>query len=497
MATRAGINAFVRTYSDPAGEQTRNAFTTRQGDYATWWAYYNNSVFEDLARWGSYKGRYHLYRGIRSIYNPTRRLVDFYAANVYPGILTTDAERLPDGTPLAIPLAEDVPPALLNAIGQLWQWSNWQNGKGLLVRYGAAVGDVFAHVVDDVESGKVYPEILWPGLIAALELDSRGNVQMYAIEFDYNDNDGQKHTYRREVDKQSIRTLRDNKPFEFDEVPATIPNVYGFVPAIWCKHSDIGGDHGQPAMRNQSKFDELNSLASHTYDQAHRIMKAPIIISGSGIQRLAADQVKRGATADFDNPAADRESLDFLQGDDGATATTIQLPTGEALAHIKELLAEIKEDHPELGMYQQLRSMTQVTGPGANRLFGDVEGYVNDARANYDVQSVKLFQMSIAIGGFRANTGAWGPALTRQQEAFRPFGLDSYAAGDLDFEIQPRSLIPMSALERMQVEQMSQSLDAQRQIMSGDGMLALQTQQANDGADEEPATDAAKSTASN
>ncbi len=92
--------------------------------------------------------------------------------------------------------------------------------------------------------------------------------------------------------------------------------------------------------------------------------------------------------------------------------------------------------------------------------------------------------MSIAIAGFRVNTGAWGPQLTRQQEAFRPFDLDSYAAGALDFSIEPRSLIPPNALERMQVEQMQASVDVQRQLARGDGMLALQMQR-------EPATDAA------
>jgi hypothetical protein len=40
------------------------------------------------------------------------------------------------------------------------------------------------------------------------------------------------------------------------------------------------------------------------------------------------------------------------------------------------------------------------------------------------------------------NNGDWGRSLTRQQQAFQPFGLDSYNRGDLDFEIQPRPIVP-------------------------------------------------------
>jgi hypothetical protein len=137
---------------------------------------------------------------------------------------------------------------------------------------------------------------------------------------------------------------------------------------------------------------------------------------------------------------------------------TLDLPQGEALAYMQTMLEEIERDHPELGMYQQLRAMSQVTGPAADRLFGDVATLVNDARANYDRASVALFQMAVAISGWRAQRGDWGRQLTRQQAKFLPFDLDSYANGDLDMEILPRPLVPQTPLERLQEERARQAL---------------------------------------
>ncbi len=48
--------------------------------------------------------------------------------------------------------------------------------------------------------------------------------------------------------------------------------------------------------------------------------------------------------------------------------------------------------------------------------------------------------MAVAIGGFRANSGAWG-RLNRQQQKYLPFDLASFEQGDLDMEIMPRPLL--------------------------------------------------------
>jgi hypothetical protein len=82
-----------------------DAFKLRRDNYPVLWAYYSNELFDTALnpQWAGYRTTYNLYRQIRPIYNPTRRLVDFYAASVWPGVLSEDGLELPDGMPIAVP----------------------------------------------------------------------------------------------------------------------------------------------------------------------------------------------------------------------------------------------------------------------------------------------------------------------------------------------------------------------------------------------------------
>lgn len=449
MATRAAYSEFMRVLSDPEGMARRQSYAPIVARYERRWARYTNGIFEDRVFWNRYISGNGLYRFTRSIFNPARNLGDFYSSVIYPGVLAIDAKRLPDGTQLAIPLADDIDPELRNAIGQLWQWSNWQDGMAVMTLFGSVLGDVGVEVVDDLERGKVTFDVIWPGLVTDLDLDSTGNVKAHAIEYDYEDSDdGKIYTFRREVDGERIAEFRDGELYRYDpDVAAERANPYGFDPFVWCRHTNIGSVYGAPALRNEQAADEYNSLASHTYDHAHGILSAPVLVGGANSGTLgtaATSQVKRPSAQDS-TPADERarEGIRFITAGPDAVVATIQLPEGEVDKHLARLLAGIEREHPELTMYEQLRGMSQVTGPGAEVLIGDTGNLVNRARAGYDTQTIKLHQMAVAIAGFRANNGDWGSNLSRQQQAFKPFSLDSYEAGDLDFEIGIRPLMPV------------------------------------------------------
>jgi hypothetical protein len=472
-AARAGINAFIRTYSNPVEDAKVNKWQTRKIAYDLRWQLYSNEAFEDLAKWRTYKAHHGLYRHIRSVYNPTRRLVDFYAGVVYPGTLTVDAKSLPSGSPIAIPISEDASPELLAAIAQAWKWSNWQSRKSLFVRYGAALGDVFVHIVDDLDSGRVYPEVLWPGMVSDIDVDCLGNLQMFTVEYEiYDEVEKKEYVYKKRVTPEVISTFKDDELFEYDDVPAEIENPYGFVPGIWCKHVDHGSDFGQPALRNASKIDELNQLVSMVLDNDRKILTAPVLVKGKGFSRMVTERTMKMPTDMLRNPELDQEGIHFVQGPADSDFKTLELPQGDAMLRIESLLKEVEADHPELGMYSKLRDMTQVTGPGVSRLFGDVQTYVDDAKSNYDTQTVKLFQMVVAIAGFRANSVAWGP-LTKQQMSFVPFNLESYSRNELDFSILPRPLVPITESEQLQIEQQKLSMDTQRQQASGEHLTRM------------------------
>jgi len=453
---QAGVAAYTsarRVFEEPSVAHDQALYLNQQAAYNLLWAYYNGSMFERIVGslnwnwaayaggWQAYKMNYNLYRNIRLVYNPTRRLVDFYAGQVYPGVLSEDGQNLPDGVPLAVPFSKDTPKALKSAISQFWQWSNWQARKAVQVRYGAALGSVMIEVVDDLDNGVISADIVWPGFVIDLDCDTSGNVKSYTIQYQAQDETGG-YMYRKVVDGNEFRYFRNDEPWDYGSGKVA-SNPYGFAPAVWIKHIDVGGHHGSPAIAGSfGKIDELNNLASHVHDQIHKVIGAPILISSSSAITNISNTPKRVPTADFPSVESDQESVLMLKGSADSRVSSLagNLNLTEALAAMKDLLGEIEQDHPELVFYRELRAMSQVTGPAASRLVGDVASRFAEVAASYDQANIKLFQMATAIAGFRANSGAWG-ILNRQQQKFKPYTLDSYENGDLDMAIMPRALL--------------------------------------------------------
>jgi len=465
QAGYAGYRAFRRSFSDPSQSDFRRTYF-EYGDnrYAQYWAYYANSLFDKASsfNWEGYKSANRLYRNIRSLENPARQLVEFYAAKLYPGTITKDGLPSKKGKPSAIPFSEDTDPALIAAIAQIWQWSNWQLLKSLQIRYCAALGDVLTEVVDDVEKGKVWLDVIWPGFVKDLDLDHVGNVQMYAVEYPVSSEtivsayqkNWDYYLYRKEVDKQTIRYYKDGVLFDYGN-GAEIANPYGFVPAVWIRHQPVGTIHGVPAIAgSEPLFDELNGLLCMIIDQVERILRAPSILWGAVNARGLAQSQKRGATSELTDQQNDQESVGYITGAQGGHRESLleSLDFAGVDISVGRLLTAIEGNHPELTFWRQLREMSQVTGPAAERLTGDVTAKVVEAQANYDQQNISLWRMAVAIAGMRANSGAWGQ-LSPQQQKFSPFDLSSYERGDLDMAIAERPLLAETRLEHAQTVQ--------------------------------------------
>ena len=461
MATTAALNEFRRVYTNPQAAAGMDADGERRAAYPLLWSYYQNNAFEEIGRWAAYRSRHRLYRNTRAIYNPARRLVDFYSGIVYQGGWTADPRRMTEaGT--AIPFEEGSDPRLLAAIGQVWQWSNWQAQRAIMVRYGAALGDCMIVVVDDLERAKIYFDVVWPGQVAELDLDARGNVTRYVLEYDTTEEGGRQYTYRREVGQRAIHEFADGRQ------TSEAANPYTFVPAVWIQHTPAAGAHGEPALRNLSKIDELNALAASAHDQAHRVLNAPLLVAGSNIDLTPGRPPSARRTPQQANQAAAEaaQTINIITGGDGARIEAVRLEPGEAISLIEHLITEIEHDHPEITMYQQLRRMSQVTGPAAARMFGDVATLVDAARAQYDRATIALCQMAVAIGGWRLASGAW-PNPTRQQQAFGGFDLGSYAAGALDMAIRSRPLIPLTEQEQIEIDRQRLALKADQAYGAG------------------------------
>lgn len=459
------------------------------------WDLYEGTAFAHLSDWGDYKSVYGLYRGIRQVWDIAHEIVEFYVSHIWSGSLASDGLNLPDGVANAVPLAEDTPPKLAACIATLFKWWNFQELKDLIVRYTAAIGELLVEVDDDVEAGKVRIEMIWPGYVTDIRLDPVGNITYYCIQYTYYDRDeGKSFLFRREVDKEYIRTYRDNKPWNYVDTPIPEgtdpdglmdglsfgqsisngyiiggedgyerPNPYGFVPARWFRHHKVMGVRGEPAIYStQQQMDEINALMSHLLDKAHTSLESPILISGDVTpNRLTSaltglfGSAKRAFTADLDDGRAVGEEINILEGPQGTTMSTIELKITEAGEAVDRLIKAIEKKCPEVVFYTELRAMTQVTGPSAGSLLGDVDRKVKQTAPGYDSGLRGLTQIGTAIAGMRLAEGAGGWAeKTKDQQKFAGFDLDSYAKGELDYDIMPRPLIPISAKEKLEILQM-------------------------------------------
>lgn len=422
----------------------QDAVATRNATYEQMFAYYSNTAFDDVAVWARYRLRHNLYRFTRPIFNPFTRVVDFYVEHVYPGALSVDGQVNPRS---AIPFAYSTPEEIRKVAGQMWQWSNWQNGQSLMVQTGAITGNVYVDVVDDVEKGKIRYQVFFPTAVREIELDPYGNVEAVVLEYFTSDpkiDNGRVFKYAKEMNKEWFAYYKDGELYDYGN-GKVIENPYGFVPGVWARHTEIiGSDYGIPAMRSSlAKIDELNSIVSHTADHIHKQIESPrIIFDNSTIKPLF------GSDADFTDFDSRQQQV-LLKGTAGGTTETLvgTLDPQTIVPIVEKIIAEIEADYPEITMYEKLREQNIVTAPGAQRLMGDVARKMSRPAANYDKANEKLIQMGAAIGGMRVNNGDWGSNLSPQQEKFRPFDLSSYNRGELDFTILERELTPQTSRE--------------------------------------------------
>jgi hypothetical protein len=462
------IDAIVRrVYSSPAEETQPDSFQLHRNNYTTLWAYYSNELF-DRARnpqWVGYAAQYGLYRQIRALYNPTRRGVNFYAAGVWPGVLSADGQELPDGLQLAIPFSKDTDPDLKAAIAELWRWWNFQALKSTIPRRGAALGSTLLELRDDVAKGKIYLQQEWPGNVAELDLDNSGNIQRYAVEYytsDWEFFGGTKpqftptYLYRKEIDKESFRYFKNGQPFDYYGNGSVEPNPYGFVPARWVKHIDEGGPHGIAFIEGmQPKVDELNSQASQVSDWIGKAVEMPKAIFSKGkITALGAPSgTEQSSARDLPRQYRNRETVNILVGPEGSTVADLTngFDPEKALKVMQSLIEEIENDKPELNFWKQLRSMSTLTGPAASRIMGDTESLLQEVSASYDKAITSIFGMGVAMAGERLKLrmGGWANP-TVQQLKFAKFDLQSYGRGNLDMEITPRSLLKPFKSEQAQ-----------------------------------------------
>lgn len=444
-----GIRAFREAYTstDLIYDETNfGDFDGRRMRYTLYWSYYENSAYRNIHKWAhQFKATYGLYKYTRSIYNPAYRLGEFWKAHLWGGTLDVNAG---DGVavPSALPILTENQ-ALRPAIAKLWRDSNWQVKKDVATLWGSVMGDTVIKIIDDTERRKVYLKNIHPATIKSVMLDPFGNVKEYEIEERRPDPDrtGSFCTYRelaqRVGDAVHYSTLKDNALYSWDGAEPEWDEQYGFTPLVMIKHNDVGTDWGWSEFHSaQSKFREVDDIASKLSDQIRKMVDAPWLLVN--VAKPAKDKERKAQSeADSNNPEPGREEIPVYYGTTGADAKPLvaNLDISASLEHIKRICENLEQDHPELSVNIQNVS-GQISGRALRANQEPAKNKVQQRRPNYDNALVRAHQMALAIGGFRRYDGYDG------------FDLDSYAKGQLDHMISEREVFSKDPMDDLEYE---------------------------------------------
>lgn len=437
-ATMKGYSAFRSAYlgTDRINLDNFEDFASRRLRYSLLWAMNENTAYDKLNSWSQlYKTEYGLYEFIRGIYNPTYRLGEFWKGHLWGGSLDYNAG---DGKEVksALPIITDNK-ALRPAIAQLWKWSNWQVRKDIFSLWGTVLGDGVIKIEDDPRAERVYMSIIHPSQLADVVLDDWGNVKGYVLEYERQDprrDDDSKVLYReiayRDGESVVYETYLDDSLYAWDGDTAQWNVKYGFIPMVFAKHNDVGLNYGWSEIHaGLSKFREVDDQASKLHDQIRKVISGGWLFAGMIKPKTASEEEDRQSENAIwtSNPDAKAQSL------------VNNLDIAAVSANIKELLAEIERDYPELNA--DLHNMSgDVSGRALRINRGPAEDKVQQRRPNYDNALVRAQQMAVAIGGMRG------------YESFKGFGLDSYAKGLLDHSIGDRPVFAKDPLDDLEVE---------------------------------------------
>jgi hypothetical protein len=455
---RARTRTFLRTWGSPFDYEDASDQDVRQERYLRLWDLYQGNAWTDRRRWTRYRSHHDLYRQIRTIADYAHMAAEFWAEHVWSGTIARDGLTLPDGVQNAVPFAADTDPVLAAAAAQVMEWSNFQDLMAQIPRMTAALGESLVAGVADLESGNVYFDHIWPGYVKEVWLDNVGNLHRYELEYWVTDKTRpagkQTYKFRRLVTRETIQEWED------DEQTLDEENPYGFVFGRWFRHYRLGGVRGEPAIfACQAQLDELNSLLAHLLDKTHVNLESPIVVTGNlstgAFARIAAT-AKRVLTGEMEDPAGDRETQNVLEAPPGTEIKSVEVRTAETLALADRIEDGIKAKLPELEYLREMRNMTQVTGPVTSRGTVDVNHKYQAMASGYDRNLSALIGQAVAVAGFHFNNGDWyGTQLegnhTEAQQRFKDFGLESYDAGELQLDIVPRDLVPLTTMDRMNI----------------------------------------------
>jgi len=337
------------------------------------WRYYQNFPYAEP--------RPGLYAKMRAIFNQVTKIVD------------TDA-RFTMGERLQV-RAE---PEVEQAINQLWEWSEFQQEKYLLARYGACCGDAFIKVVDN-RPWELNPDpdpevpvrlnVLPPDAVAP-RYHPHDRKRMLACKIEY--------VHGRDIHKEVITPdqilIYDER--DPDRVVETYPNPLGFIPIVHIRNLDIGEEFGLCSFHNLlPTVDALNEIASFMIEII-RLYADPVII-GRGMDR---GSLRKQTVDEAGRPVATVWWVPTPEGSFEFLEWRGNLP--EVLAFLDRIQQSIERNTPELTL-SALRDRQDLSGYSTSLHLIELVRKVNEMRGSYFTALERANRMALRILELQGN----------------------------------------------------------------------------------------------
>ena len=363
-------------------------------------AYYqNNGVYEVIDTMLAGLGARS--QDMRPLRNPAFRLVEFYAAKIWPG-------QLPD----ALPIVTDND-AIIPAIQQVWEWSNWGSEKQAAARWFPMYGDMFLKVAtrnnDAGRPVRVYIQNIEPIYVTEMDTDERGILTYVRFDIPQRRRVGDKtedytHTevwnkagYRRWEHTKASTTPTEQLGTPLLQAPLSAFGI-DFVPVVWQSFRNIGDERGCGAFTLAlDKIDEANRQATRLHEMLFRYNRALWAASAGGMDATGRPlpPPRLGSSGD-DTLTVDDDTVIRLPGNSTLTSLVAQIDYASALAILNAQLEELQKDLPELAYYE-LRNR-DVSGRAATILLGDAVDRALEARGNAETALARADAMALTIG---------------------------------------------------------------------------------------------------
>lgn len=410
--------------------------------YAILQAYYeNNGLYEELMM-RAYEANV-WQEGMKPLRNPAYRVVEFYAAKLWPGVL-----------PEALPIITENP-AIQAPIETVWRWSNFTNRKTVLARWLAIWGNGFLKVANSGgEDQRVYFQLIEPQYIGNnFETDERGYITYLRIDMPKTRRNGDDliaYTHTEIWDQETLRIWEHEQgleaPLEQLGDPVHVHELaeFGidFVPFVHFKLRDIGEDLGVGSYTLQlDKIDEANRQVTRLHQMIYRYNKNHWVLAANGMDQtgrpLPPPKVGNSGTGTDtgDRVTIGGDEMWRLPGNATMQSMVPNINYRDALAILNDHMMEIERDLPELAYYR-IREMNEVSGIAVRTLLSDAIDRVIDARANVEEALIRADKMALSIG---------------QAMGIFDESLGNYDAGDFDHHFMEREVIPLTPKEKAEL----------------------------------------------